>query len=86
MLCTSCTTRAKGLGSEPMPRSRRTLRRVSSSKARATLADLLEQVGDDGERVLIERRGKPPVALLSVDDLQRYQLLEDLLERLGGHV
>jgi len=69
-----------------MPHSRRALRRVSSSKARATLADLLEQVGDDGERVLIERRGKSPVALLSVDDLQRYQLLEDLLERRGGHL
>lgn len=69
-----------------MPRPRRALRRVSSSEARATLADLLEQVGDEGERVLIERRGKPPVALLSVDDLQRYQLLEDLLERRGGNL
>jgi prevent-host-death family protein len=59
---------------------------VSSSEARATLADLLERVGDDGERVLIERRGKPPVALLSVDDLLRFQLLEDLLERRGGQL
>jgi prevent-host-death family protein len=67
-----------------MSRQRRALRRVSSSEARATLAELLEQVGDEGERVLIERRGKPPVAMLSVDDLLRYQLLEDLLDRRGG--
>lgn len=69
-----------------MSRPRRSLRRVSSSAARANLADLLEQVGDEGQRVLIERRGKPPVALLSVDDLLRYQLLEDLLARRGGEL
>ena len=69
-----------------MSRPQRSLRRVSSSDARANLADLLEQVGDAGERVLIERRGKPPVALLSVDDLLRYQLLEDLLARRGGQL
>jgi prevent-host-death family protein len=69
-----------------MPRPRQNLRRVSSSEARASLAELLEQVGDDGERVLIERRGKAPVALLSVDDLLRYQLLEDMLARRGGNL
>lgn len=52
------------------------LRRVPSSEARANLADLLRDAGDRGERILIERRGKPAVALLSVDDLLRYQLLE----------
>ena len=52
--------------------------RISSSDARANLADLLERVGEGGERVLIERRGKPPVALVSVDDFLRFQLLEAL--------
>jgi prevent-host-death family protein len=54
------------------------IKRISSSEARANLADLLESVGEGGERVLIERRGKAPVALVSVDDLLRFQLLEGL--------
>ncbi len=58
-----------------------TLRRIPSSQARAQLADLLCEVGDRGARVLIERRGKPPVALVSVDDLLRYQLLESMSQR-----
>ena len=55
--------------------------RISSSEARANLATLLERVGDGGERVLIERRGKTPVALVSVDDFLRFQLLEELQSR-----
>lgn len=57
--------------------------RISSSEARANLATLLERVGDGGERVLIERRGKTPVALVSVDDFLRFQLLEELQSRSG---
>jgi prevent-host-death family protein len=60
-----------------MPTSSR-IRRVGSSEARANLADLLEAVGDRRERVLIERRGKPPVVMLSVGDMLKLQLLEDL--------
>jgi prevent-host-death family protein len=59
----------------------RSTRRISSSEARANLALLLESVGDGHERVLIERRGKPPVALVSVEDMLRFQLLEDLERR-----
>jgi prevent-host-death family protein len=59
----------------------REIRRISSSEARANLAVLLEAVGDKRERVLIERRGKAPVALVSVDDLQRFQMLEALQSR-----
>jgi prevent-host-death family protein len=57
------------------------LRRITSSEARANLALVLETVGERRERVLIERRGKSPVALVSVDDLLRFQLLEALQER-----
>lgn len=57
--------------------------RISSSEARANLATLLERVGNGGERVLIERRGKSPVALVSVDDFLRFQLLEELQSRSG---
>ena len=59
----------------------RGLRRISSSEARANLALLLESVGDGRERVLIERRGKPPVALVSVEDMLKFQLLEGLQAR-----
>lgn len=58
-------------------------RRISSSEARANLALLLEAVGEGHERILIERRGKAPVALVSVDDLLRFQLLEGLQARQG---
>lgn len=59
----------------------RGIRRISSSEARANLALLLESVGDGHERVLIERRGKSPVALVSVEDMLRFQLLEGLEAR-----
>lgn len=53
-----------------------TFRRVPASEARATLAELLEAVGEHSERILIERRGKRAVAIVSVDDLQQLELLE----------
>jgi len=59
----------------------REIRRISSSEARANLALLLEAVGEKRERILIERRGKAPVALVSVDDLLRFQMLEALQSR-----
>lgn len=64
-----------------MPVSPRKVLRISSSEARANLAVLLEAVGERRERVLIERRGKAPVALMSVDDLLRFQMLEALQAR-----
>ena len=51
-------------------------RRIPASVARANLADVLEAVGEGRERILIERRGKPPIALVSVDDLQTLELIE----------
>ena len=62
----------------------RVLRRIPSSELRANLAGLLGDVGDKGERILIERRGKPSVALVSVDDLLRFQLLENMQSTRGG--
>lgn len=51
-------------------------RRILASVVRAQLAEVLEAVGERRERVLIDRRGKPPVALVSVDDLLQLQLIE----------
>lgn len=60
------------------------VRRLAASVARANLAELLEAVGDHGERVLIDRRGKAPVVLISVDDFQKLQLLEAREHRADG--
>lgn len=60
----------------------RTSRRVvSSSRFRAELAETLA-LTDQRVRVLVERRGKKPVALISLDDLQTLELLEAM----GGGV
>jgi len=67
-----------------MPRTTTTTKRVPSSEARANLAELLELVGSGKQRVLIERRGKPPVALVSVDELLQFELLKESMERHGG--
>ena len=48
---------------------------VSSSRFRAALADTLA-LTDQRIRVLVERRGRKPVALISLDDLQALELLE----------
>lgn len=46
---------------------------VSYSEARASLATLLNQVTDDQEAIIISRRGKPPVALVALHELESYR-------------
>lgn len=41
---------------------------VSAAQAKATLSALMAKVASGGEHVIIERRGKPYAALVSVDD------------------
>ncbi|HLH25003.1 MAG TPA: type II toxin-antitoxin system Phd/YefM family antitoxin [Chloroflexota bacterium] len=48
-------------------------KRVSAAQAKAQLSALMAQVAYGGEHVIIERRGKPLAALVSVDDLQRLE-------------
>lgn len=56
--------------------SQRAQRRVvSSSRFRAELAETLA-LTDQRIRVLIERRGRKPVAIISLDDLMTLELLE----------
>jgi antitoxin YefM len=52
---------------------------VSYSEARATLATLLEKVTDDQEPIIISRRGKEPVALLTLSELESYRETAHLL-------
>jgi antitoxin YefM len=42
---------------------------VSYTEARARLADLLDQVTDDRETVIVNRRGHEPVAMIAADEL-----------------
>ena len=48
-------------------------KRISAAQAKAHLSDLMAQVAYGGEQYVIERRGKPVAALVSVDDLQRLE-------------
>jgi prevent-host-death family protein len=48
-------------------------KRINAAQAKAHLSALMAQVAYGGEQYLIERRGKPMAALVSVDDLQRLQ-------------
>ena len=50
------------------------------SDAREQLADLGNRVALLGERVLIERRGKGLFALVSVEDLELLERLEDEID------
>ena len=45
--------------------------RVSVARAKAELSALMAAVAYQGQRVVIERRGKPMAALVSVDDLEQ---------------
>ncbi len=44
--------------------------RVSVAKAKAGLSAIMSEVAYAGQHVIIERRGKPFVALVSVNDLE----------------
>src|SRR5687767_9137925 len=56
------------------------MRRVSTAEAKAKLSELIGAVAYGRERVLIERRGRPVAALVSVDDA------ESLDQRQGSEV
>ena len=48
-------------------------KKVSAAQAKAHLSDLMAKVAYGGEQYVIERRGKPLAALVSVDDLERLE-------------
>lgn len=53
---------------------------IPISDARQNLAELCNRVAYGGERLLIARRGKPRVALVSVEDLEMLEALEDAID------
>lgn len=51
--------------------------RLPASKARERLADVLNEVSVRGDRVVLERHGKDVAAVISIEDLELLELLED---------
>jgi prevent-host-death family protein len=54
--------------------------RLPVSKAREDLADALNRVAYRGERIVLERRGKRVAAIVSVEDLDLLEELEDQMD------
>jgi prevent-host-death family protein len=50
---------------------------VNVAEARKQFSELMARVAYAGERIIIERRGKPMMALVSVADLQQLKLHHD---------
>ena len=53
---------------------------VNATDARNRFLDLLNRAGYGKERIRIERHGKPIAALISCEDLERLEALEDALD------
>jgi prevent-host-death family protein len=54
--------------------------RITASAVRDTLGDTLNRVAYRGERIVLERHGKAVAALISVDDLNLLEALENRLD------
>lgn len=50
--------------------------RVSAARAKAQLSALVAEVAYGGKHFIIERRGKPLAALVSVEDLERLEQIQ----------
>lgn len=51
----------------------RSPRKVSAADAKARLSELVASVAFTGDRVIIERRGRPLAAIVGLPDLERLQ-------------
>ena len=55
-------------------------KRLSATKARREFADLVNRVAFSGERIVLERHGKRVMALVSVQDLELLERIEDQVD------
>lgn len=51
--------------------------RMAVNKVRDTFSDTIDRVAFKGERVILQRHGKDEAALISVEDLELLEALED---------
>lgn len=56
------------------------MNRVAASKLRTTISELLDRVAHNGERVAVERYGKPVAALVSPEDLELLEAIENRMD------
>jgi prevent-host-death family protein len=54
--------------------------KVAATKLRSTISDLLDRVIHHGERVAVERYGRPVAALVSPEDLEFLEAIEDRMD------
>ena len=52
---------------------------ISVSRMKETLSEILNRVAFGRERIVVASRGKPKAAVISIDDLQLLEELEDAL-------
>lgn len=53
---------------------------ISASEARANFPDIMNRAEYRGERILIQRHGKPAVAIISIEDLKLLEAIEDAID------
>jgi prevent-host-death family protein len=53
---------------------------LKSSDARTEWAEMLNRVGYGGERITIERRGRPVAVLVSPEDAELLEAIEDRID------
>ena len=54
--------------------------KVAATKLRSTISDLLDRVVHHGERVAVERYGRPVAALVSPEDLELLEAIENRMD------
>jgi len=54
--------------------------RLSTTRAREALSDVINRVVYQGERIVLERHGKDVVAMVPVEDLKLLEELEDRMD------
>ena len=64
-------------GHDVLPLADETVMNLGIAEIRNNLADALNRVVYSGDRVVLERRGKPTAAIISLDDLALLEALED---------
>ncbi|MGD1912963.1 MAG: type II toxin-antitoxin system Phd/YefM family antitoxin [Rivularia sp. (in: cyanobacteria)] len=53
---------------------------ISATEARANFQSLISRAEYKGERILIQRHGKPVVAIIGLEDLKRLEALDDEID------
>ncbi len=53
---------------------------INTADALNNFAALIDRAGNQGERIWIEQHGKPVAAIVSAEDLERLEALEDAID------